>query len=389
MIQIHQSHSLCYFISMRTAKKRLCFLLLLFLCNIATIAGQTKDSIRTVTINAIGGLQFDLIRFKVKPGERVKIVLTNNDDMTHNLVFTSPGAREEVANAALQLGDKGIEMNYIPKSSNVLWSIKLLLPGESRSISFIAPKNEGVYPYVCTYPGHGSVMFGAMYVTKKELPELKDDSNVPERNRKEDVTKHGSKHTKTSAPVSKRNHPYTQVPPYLYRIFMPDASPAAIAVRLPQSLSYCWDAGTCRLRYAWEGEFLDNTAIWKGHKDAYAKILGTVFFHDKTAFPLQINTPGSIPVVKFKGYRLIDRYPEFHYLIDGIDVYELIRSKSDGSGLIRTFRIPQSDKQIWFVVNSGDGVTYRSDAGKWVNGKLKLTADQARTFTITMTKSKL
>ena len=38
---------------------------------------------------------------------------------------------------------------------------------------------------------------------------------------------------------------------------MPGAGPAAIAVSLPNDLSYCWDAGSCRLRYAWQGEFLD------------------------------------------------------------------------------------------------------------------------------------
>jgi hypothetical protein len=176
------------------------------------------------------------------------------------------------------------------------------------------------------------------------------------------------------------------VPPYLYRIFVPDASPAAIAVNLPHKVSYCWDAGECRLRYAWQGDFMDNTYIWKGHHDAYGNIMGAIFYRDKTAFPLQPDHPGNIPVVHFKGYQLINRYPEFHYTIDGIEVYELIKPKEDGTGLIRTFRIPKTSRTIWFVFDTEDGVSYQSSAGEWINNKLKLLPDEARQFTITMTK---
>ena len=41
-------------------------------------------------------------------------------------------------------------------------------------------------------------------------------------------------------------------------IKMPDASPASIAVALDDTNSLCWDAGTCRLRYAWTGGFIDG-----------------------------------------------------------------------------------------------------------------------------------
>ncbi len=355
---------------------------------IAAKARQTGDAVTTVVINAIGGLQYDLIRFKVKPGAKVKLILNNNDDMTHNLVITTPGAREDVVNAALKLGDMGVAMDYVPKISQVLWFVKLLSPGETASITFNAPEEAGVYPYVCTYPGHGYVMFGAMYVTNEALPEMKSDLNIPERSRNADVTKDSNKHKDHSKEISRPQHPYRPTPPYLYRTFMPDASPAAIAVNLPHSLSYCWDAGTCKLRYAWQGDFLDNTDVWKGHKDAYAKISGTIFFRDKTAFPLHIERPENIPAVKFKGYRLINGYPEFHYLINGIDVYELLKSKADGTGLTRTFKIPKNSETIWFVFKPGDGVNYTSSKGKWVDGRLKLFPDQAREFTITMTKKK-
>jgi putative heme-binding domain-containing protein len=39
-----------------------------------------------------------------------------------------------------------------------------LQPRDVQQLSFTAPKKAGVYPYVCTYPGHWRRMFGALYV---------------------------------------------------------------------------------------------------------------------------------------------------------------------------------------------------------------------------------
>ena len=45
-------------------------------------------------------------------------------------------------------------------------SSKLLQPRESQKLSFTAPTTPGVYPVVCTYPGHWSRMYAAMYVVE-------------------------------------------------------------------------------------------------------------------------------------------------------------------------------------------------------------------------------
>src|SRR5690606_8900120 len=136
------------------------------------------------------------------------------------------------------------------------------------------------------------------------------------------------------------------------------ASPAAIAVRLTKDISYCWDAGTSKLRFAWKGGFVDNTALWKGHKDAEAKIIGDVFYRDKVDFPISIKEEKKIPIVEYKGYRFINRFPEFHYTVNGVDVYELITPYTNGDGLIRKFRVPKSDSKVWFNFDVNDGVNY-------------------------------
>lgn len=357
-------------------------LVLLWLVTLSGRAGAAADSTATVSLKAIPGLQFDVVRFRVKPGAAVRITLDNTDDMAHNLVITKPGKREEVVNAALQLGEKGPAVNYIPQSTAILWTIPVVAPEETGTLSFTAPKETGVYPYVCTFPGHGFVMYGAMYVTDGALPPLKEDNAVPETRRTAE-TPAQSGHAQ-HAP--QRFHPYEAEPPFLYRIFMPDASPAAIAVSLPHGLSYCWDAGTGRLRYAWEGGFLDQTTLWPGKGDTEAKLVGTVFFRDKTGYPILLDGASQTPAVDYKGYQLLNRYPEFHYTVSGLDVYELIQATADGSGLVRTFKIPRAEKAIWFVTEANDGMVYQSSGGQWEGGRLKLSPAEARQFTITMTK---
>src|SRR5262249_37087453 len=41
-----------------------------------------------------------------------------------------------------------------------------LQPRDVQKLSFTAPAKAGVYPYVCTYPGHWRRMYGALYVVE-------------------------------------------------------------------------------------------------------------------------------------------------------------------------------------------------------------------------------
>ncbi len=181
----------------------------------------------------------------------MKLIFTNNDDMSHNLVITRPGAREEVVNAALDLGDKGPGQHFIPESPKILWSIPVLSPAESKVVTFDVPAEEGVYPYVCTYPGHGFVMYGAMYVTNGDMPPIGEDQHIDASRRMESTVStgkagaHDHGQVATGTELTRSGHPYNPVEPYMYRVFIEGAGPAAIAVRLPHGLSYCWDAGSC------------------------------------------------------------------------------------------------------------------------------------------------
>lgn len=351
-------------------KKPILLILAIFICHI-TLA-QNKTGKTNITLRAVPGLKFDQLRFSVKPGAQVTLTLINNDDMDHNVLITRPGKRQEVVDAAAALQDKGPQMDFIPDSESVLWSIPVISPGESVSINFTAPTKTGAYPYVCTYPGHGFIMFGVMHVTNNDMPPLAEDPDVPTAHQNgidNDHTNHSERPT-----------------PFLYRTFIDDIGPAVIAVRLTNKLSYAWDAAECRFRYAWTGEFLNMEKLWAGHKQATAIVLGNKIWVEES-YPLRVGAKGNIPDVKFKGYKLIDGYPEFHYTINGVEVYEFIKEAKDGKELIRSFRIPDATQTVWFNASANHTI-HASTTGKWSNGILELSPDEAKSFKIIMTKKK-
>ena len=109
---------------------------------------------------------YDNDTIAVQAGRPVEFALSNADKMPHNFAIVLPGTMQEVGELAEATGrDKDAESrNFIPGSRNILAASSLLQPGESDSVFFAVPTEPGVYPYVCTYPGHWRRMYGAMYV---------------------------------------------------------------------------------------------------------------------------------------------------------------------------------------------------------------------------------
>jgi azurin len=335
------------------------------------LAAAAVPGAETIHIKAISGMQYDLTQFAVKPGEQVTVELENADttDMPHNLVITKPGRREAVVNASLLLGADGPKLGYVPASPDVLWSIPVVMANETKSVAFTAPKDAGIYPYVCCFPGHGLIMFGAMYVGV-EMPAAKP----------KDSEDGGGAAT---ADDGKSPHAFPLQRPMLYRAFMPGASPAAIAVALPGDENYCWDAGQCRFRYAWSGGFINNNAYWKGNGNGVAKLLGAIWYTAPKGQPLRLARE-SDPATAFKGYQLLKGLPEFRYTIDGIEVRELIRPAASGHGLEFAFQVA-SDAALFYRVDPEHAAWFSSPAGSFAQGVLAIPAKAGRSFTVTLT----
>ena len=109
---------------------------------------------------------FDKELIAVEVGKPVEFRFSNTDAMPHNFAITLPGSLAEVGELAEATGRDADAMtrHYIPVTDKILLASKLLQPGEDEALSFEAPTEPGVYPYVCTYPGHWRRMYGALYV---------------------------------------------------------------------------------------------------------------------------------------------------------------------------------------------------------------------------------
>jgi putative heme-binding domain-containing protein len=109
---------------------------------------------------------YDKERLIVQAGKPFEIHFENTDTMPHNLVFIEPGSLEEIGNLAETTATQpgAIARGYVPPSKKVLLGSQLVQPRQSQRLAWTAPARPGVYPYVCTYPGHWRRMHGALYV---------------------------------------------------------------------------------------------------------------------------------------------------------------------------------------------------------------------------------
>jgi azurin len=110
--------------------------------------------------------------FEVTAGQKVSLTLKNVGKiplktMGHNLVLLKPGT-----SLAEFAGKAGVEKNkgYMPQDAEtkkaIIAATKRLGGGDSDTITF-ALTGPGEYPFMCTTPGHFSVMQGVITVKAK------------------------------------------------------------------------------------------------------------------------------------------------------------------------------------------------------------------------------
>ena len=139
---------------------------------------DTQKNLKTVTISCMPErMKYTLEQFAVTTGQPVKIVFTNPDATDHNLVVVRPGALAEVGLAANEMArdPKNANSDFIPDSKQELILHASPMIGPTRTtqvhvLRFIAPDEPGIYPFVCTFPGHWIIMKGDIVVAR----DLKD-----------------------------------------------------------------------------------------------------------------------------------------------------------------------------------------------------------------------
>jgi azurin len=130
------------------------------------IAAQAPDVI--IRLTAVKDqMRFDLAQLTAAPNQLIELVFANPDAMLHNFVLGAPGSLEAIGAAADKLAATptvGLQQQYVPDLPSVLFSTKLVDPGQTITVQFRAPAEPGQYPYVCTFPAHWRTMNGILNV---------------------------------------------------------------------------------------------------------------------------------------------------------------------------------------------------------------------------------
>jgi len=111
-------------------------------------------------------MRYDVAELVVEAGRPFEIIFQNTDIMPHNLVVVAPGARAEIGLAAMAMPmtpDRAGRL-YVPASEKVLGATRMLEPGQKETLKLYAPREPGIYEYVCTFPGHWTIMWGRLIV---------------------------------------------------------------------------------------------------------------------------------------------------------------------------------------------------------------------------------
>lgn len=124
-------------------------------------APAAPAAVRTIEITGGDNMKFNLQKIEAKPGEELKIVLTNigtqpKEVMGHNWVLLTKDA-DPAAFAAAAVTSKATD--YIPAAlqNQIIAHTAMLGPRKSDEITFKVPDAPGDYPYLCSFPAHYQV----------------------------------------------------------------------------------------------------------------------------------------------------------------------------------------------------------------------------------------
>jgi putative membrane-bound dehydrogenase-like protein len=123
----------------------------------------------TIVIKSVKeAMSYDKKEFTVPAGKTVEIIFENSDAMQHNLVIGKPKSLEIIGKAATKMimQKDALQKSYIPNIPQIIASTPLVNSDGSYKLTFKVPEIVGDYPYVCTFPGHWSIMNGVMKVVK-------------------------------------------------------------------------------------------------------------------------------------------------------------------------------------------------------------------------------
>ncbi len=127
----------------------------------SSATAATPSGPRTIEITAGDNMKYSLTHIDAKPGEELKVILTNignqpKEVMGHNWTLLKKGSDVAAFDAAAAMAKA---TDYIPESlqGEIIAHTALTGPHKSEEVTFKAPTEPGDYPFLCTFPAHYQV----------------------------------------------------------------------------------------------------------------------------------------------------------------------------------------------------------------------------------------
>jgi len=121
-------------------------------------ASGEASAVVTVELTASDAMKFNLTKIEARPGQQVKVILTNIGTMPkaamgHNFILLKQGVDPK---AVVDAAVTAAATDYIPASmaDKIIAHTKLLGPKQSDEITFTAPTEPGDYTFLCSFPAH-------------------------------------------------------------------------------------------------------------------------------------------------------------------------------------------------------------------------------------------
>lgn len=126
------------------------------------------------TITTADGEQYlELEGIKAAPGIQLKVELTSKStlprqSMSHNWVLLKPDADRAKFDKEAVLA---VEHNYIPpeKEDETIAYTGLAAGGQTVSATFKVPEKQGMYDYLCSFPGHFANGMRGKLIVQEEM----------------------------------------------------------------------------------------------------------------------------------------------------------------------------------------------------------------------------
>lgn len=146
----------------------LTILMMLFISNPfnnSTTTSSTLNEKVEIVIEGNDQMKFNLSEIKVNAGDTVVLTLKHvgklpKAAMGHNWVLLTKGT--EVGTFAGK-AMRARETDYIPEGDEIIVHTALIGGGEETTVEFVVPA-KGEYDFICSFPGHFSLMKGKFIV---------------------------------------------------------------------------------------------------------------------------------------------------------------------------------------------------------------------------------